>query len=69
MVRRLVFNRFAFVVVLWLAAVAALHFAQIRHDRLPLDLNREFPVGETPTPGAQLATTLAARDSLKRFTT
>lgn len=59
MVRRLVFNRFALLVVLWLVGVAALHFAQIRHDRLPLDLNREFPVGETPAPGAQLATAIA----------
>lgn len=60
MVRRLVFNRFALLVLLWLASVAALHFAQIRHNRLPLDLSREFPAGESPPPGAQLATTLAA---------
>jgi hypothetical protein len=59
MLRRLLFNRFALLVVLWLAAVAALHFTQIRHNRLPLDLNRQFPVGETPAPGAQLATTIA----------
>src|ERR1043165_9734421 len=60
MVRRLVFNRFALLLVLWLLAVAALHFTQIRHNRLPLDLGRQFPVGETPPPGAQLATTIAA---------
>jgi hypothetical protein len=40
--------------------VVALHVGQIRHDRLPLDLAREFPPGEAAPPGAVLATTLAA---------
>ena len=59
MLRRILFNRIALLVVLWLGGIVALHFGQIRHDRLPLDLAREFPVGEPAPPGAQLATTLA----------
>ena len=58
--RRLIFNRIGLLVALWLVAMAALHFTQIRHNRLPLDLARKFPVGESPAPGAVLGTTLAA---------
>jgi hypothetical protein len=58
--RRLIFNRLGLLVALWLGGVTALHFTQIRHDRLPLDLAKAFPVGESPAPGAQLGTTLAA---------
>jgi hypothetical protein len=56
---RLLFSRVGIVVVLWLVGVTALHFAQVRHDRLPLDLAQEFPVGESPAPGTLLGTTLA----------
>ncbi|MEB2283491.1 MAG: hypothetical protein B6D46_06955 [Polyangiaceae bacterium UTPRO1] len=57
---RLLLNRFALLALLWLAAVGALHVGQVRHDRLPLDLAALAPPGETPRPGALLATTLAA---------
>lgn len=58
--RRLIFNRFGLLVVLWLAAVGVLHVGQIRHDRLPLDLDALSKPGEPAPPGTLLATTLAA---------
>ena len=57
--RRLIFNRLGLLVVLWLGGVLALHVGQIRHDRLPLNLDALAPVGEPPPPGTLLATTLA----------
>jgi hypothetical protein len=56
---RLVFNRFALLVLLWLAAVGVLHVGQIRHDHLALDLDALSPPGEPAPPGTLLATTLA----------
>ncbi len=38
----------------------ALHFAQIRHDVLPFDVDARFPVDATIAPGEVFATTLAA---------
>jgi hypothetical protein len=58
--RRLLLNRWSLLVLVWFALVLALHLGQIRHDRLPLDLAREFPAGEPAPPGAVLGTTLAA---------
>ena len=58
--RRLVFNPLTLILVLWLGGVTVLHFGQIRHDRLPLDLDALSKPGETPPPGTLLATTLAA---------
>ena len=58
--RRLLLNRFALLVLLWLASIIVLHVGQIRHDRLPLDLDALSKPGETPPPGTLLATTLAA---------
>ena len=57
--RRLIFNRLGLLVALWLGGIVVLHVGQIRHDRLPLDLDALVPVGETPPPGTLLATTLA----------
>jgi hypothetical protein len=57
--RRLLVNRWALLALVWLAAVVGLHFGQIRHDRLPLDLARAFPPGEPAPPGTILATTIA----------
>jgi hypothetical protein len=37
----------------------ALHFGQIYHDRLPFDVDREFPVAKPFIPGEVYATTLA----------
>ncbi len=56
---RVVFSRLGILAVLWVVGITALHFAQIRHDRLPLDLAREFPLDAAPAPGALLGTTLA----------
>ncbi len=58
--RRLLLNRWAAVLVLWALAIVGLHIGQKRHDVLPLDLTRAFPVGEPAPPGAIFATTLAA---------
>ncbi len=60
LLRGLIFNRFSWLVVLWLAAVLVLHVGQIRHDRLPLDLATLDRPGESPPPGTLLASTLAA---------
>jgi hypothetical protein len=57
--RRLIFNRLGLLIALWLGGIVVLHVGQIRHDRLPLDLDAMDPVGETPPPGTLLATTLA----------
>ncbi|MCC6847159.1 MAG: DUF2333 family protein [Deltaproteobacteria bacterium] len=56
---RLLFNRFALLALLWFAGVVGLHVGQIRHDRLPLDLDALAPPGEPPPPGTLLAATLA----------
>ena len=56
---RLVFTRGGFAVLLWLLIVVALHFTQIRHNRLPLDLDALTPPGESHAPGVILGTTLA----------
>ncbi len=58
-IRRLLWSRWGLLLGLWLAAVTGLHVAQRRHDELPLDLGRLFPVGEPIPQGAVLATTLA----------
>ena len=58
--RRLILNRWFAILVLWALAIVGLHLGQIRHNRLPLDLNTAFPAGQQPRPGAVLATTLAA---------
>jgi hypothetical protein len=55
-----VLNRWSLAAIVWLALILALHFGQIRHDRLPLDLARDFPPGEPVPAGAILARTLAA---------
>jgi len=46
--------------VIWLATILALHFGQIRHDRLPYDIDREFPSDKPTKPGEIFASTLAA---------
>jgi hypothetical protein len=46
--------------VLWFAAIVALHFGQIRHDKLPYEINAEYPPGKPFKPGAIFASTLAA---------
>jgi hypothetical protein len=58
-IRRLLWSRWGVLLLLWIAAIVALHVGQRRHDELPLDLARTFPVGEPVPPGAVLATTLA----------
>ncbi|MBI3770647.1 MAG: DUF2333 family protein [Deltaproteobacteria bacterium] len=60
MSKRLFLNRWVAMLVLWALAIVGLHLGQRRHDVLPLDLARTFPVGEPAPPGAVLATTLAA---------
>lgn len=60
MLRRLILSRWFFAALAWLGIVLGLHVGQIRHDRLPLDLAREFPAERPAPPGAVLATTLAA---------
>ena len=57
--RGVVFSRLGLAAVLWLAVIAALHFGQVRHDHLPLDLKKEFPADAPAPPGALLGTTLA----------
>ena len=59
LLRRLLLSRGFLAALAWLACVLGLHFGQIRHDRLPLDLAHEFPAGEpAPAAGAMLATTV-----------
>jgi hypothetical protein len=58
-VRRLILNVWTLIIVLWLAAILALHFGQKRHDRLPFDVTTAFPADATVQPGAALATTVA----------
>ena len=60
MMGRLVWNRWFVAALVWLGLILALHFGQIRHNRLPLDLDQAFPVGSIAPPGAVLATSLAA---------
>ena len=57
--RRLIFNRLGLLIALWLGGIVVLHVGQIRHDRLPLDLDAMAPVGKPAPPGTLLATTLA----------
>ena len=59
LLRRLFVNPFGLLIVIWLVCVGVLHVTQIRHNRLPLDLNALAPAGEQPPPGTLLATTLA----------
>jgi hypothetical protein len=47
-------------VALLVAINLALHFGQISHDRLGLDLDQEFPSGKPFVPGEIYATSLAA---------
>jgi len=44
---------------LWAGAVGALHLGQIRHNRVPFDLEAAFPAGQQFPQGAAFATTLA----------
>jgi hypothetical protein len=55
----LLLNRWGLVGLLWLAAIIGLHVGQTRHNRLPLDLTRTYPVGDPFVPGMALATTVA----------
>ena len=48
------------VLVLWIGGNLALHFGQIHHDRLPFDLNKQFPPDKPTVPGEMLASTIAA---------
>src|SRR3954453_1722144 len=57
--RRLLLNVWTLVIVLWLAAIVALHFGQKRHDRLPFDVATAFPPGQATPSGAILATPVA----------
>src|SRR5271168_1070703 len=45
--------------VILFAIVLALHFGQIYHDKLPFEIDREFPPGKPFIPGEVYATTLA----------
>ncbi len=44
----------------WVGGNLALHFGQIRHDRLGYDIDAHFPPGQPAKPGAIFASTLAA---------
>jgi hypothetical protein len=46
--------------VLWMGTVLALHFGQIRHDRLNYNIDAQFPPNQPFKPGEIYATTLAA---------
>lgn len=46
--------------LLWIGGNLALHFGQIHHNRLPLDLTTRFPPDKPTVPGEIFATTLAA---------
>jgi hypothetical protein len=48
------------VLLIWVGGNLALHFGQIRHNRLPLDLTAQFPPDKPTVPGEMFATTLAA---------
>jgi hypothetical protein len=45
--------------LVWIGGSLALHFGQIRHNRLPLDLTAQFPPDKPTVPGEIFATTLA----------
>lgn len=60
LLRRLLLNRVTLLGLVVLAGIVALHLGQIRHNRLPLDLDRELPPESRPVPGQVLGTTLAA---------
>ncbi len=57
--KRALLSPWLLLVLLWLGGVVGLHLGQIRHNRLPYDLARAFPVGEAAPPGAPLASTIA----------
>ncbi len=48
------------IAVVWGGIILALHFGQIHHDRLPYDINAEYPPGKPFKPGEIFASTLAA---------
>jgi hypothetical protein len=48
------------VLLLWIGGNLALHFGQIHHNRVPLDLTTQFPPDKPTVPGEIFATTLAA---------
>src|SRR5215472_12530531 len=48
------------VLLLWIGGSLALHFGQIRHNRLPLDLTAQFPPAKPTVPGEIYASMLAA---------
>ena len=51
---------FGTAILLLLAGPLVLHVAQKRHDRLPFDLDTEFPADRAIVPGEAFASTLAA---------
>jgi hypothetical protein len=48
------------VLLLWIGGNLALHFGQIHHNHLPLDLTTQFPPDKPTVPGEIFATALAA---------
>jgi hypothetical protein len=60
MTRRKLIVTVAAVLIVWIAGNLALHFGQIHHDRLPFDINKEFPPDKPARPGVIFASTLAA---------
>jgi hypothetical protein len=50
----------AAVFAVWIGGNLALHFGQIRHDRLGYDVDAHFPAGKVFKPGEIFASTLAA---------
>ena len=48
------------ILVIWFGGVLALHFGQIRHDRLSYNIDKQFPPDKPTVPGEILASTLAA---------
>ncbi len=58
--RRNVIVAVVVIFVLWSGAFLALHFGQIRHDRLPYDISAAYPAGKPFKPGEIYASTLAA---------
>jgi hypothetical protein len=59
LLRRLLLSPIGLIGVVLLLGIVGLHFGQIRHDRLPLDLDATFPPGSRPVPGQILGTTMA----------
>ncbi len=48
------------ILVLWIGGNLALHFGQIRHNRLSFDINSQFPPDKPAKPGEILASSIAA---------